>query len=223
LAEKPQWEPLADYRSYSEAETLSRSRSFYEEIRRRRTVREFSDREIPEQVLENCLLSAGTAPSGANLQPWQFVVVRDPKVKKTIRREAEEEEREFYQHRAPQEWLDALAPLGTDSDKPFLEIAPCLIVIFRRTVDVDDLGRKVKQYYSAESVGIATGLLIAALHHCGLVTLTHTPSPMKFLNEILSRPTTERPFLILVAGYPAEAAQVPVITKKRLDEIATWI
>ncbi len=223
MAEKPQWEPLADYRSYSEAETLSRSRSFYEEIRRRRTVREFSDREIPEQVLENCLLSAGTAPSGANLQPWQFVVVRDPKVKKTIRREAEEEEREFYQHRAPQEWLDALAPLGTDSDKPFLEIAPCLIVIFRRTVDVDDLGRKVKQYYSAESVGIATGLLIAALHHCGLVTLTHTPSPMKFLNEILSRPTTERPFLILVAGYPAEAAQVPVITKKRLDEIATWI
>ncbi|HIF34227.1 MAG TPA: nitroreductase family protein, partial [Planctomycetes bacterium] len=209
--------------SYSEAETLSRSRSFYEEIRRRRTVREFSDREIPEQVLENCLLSAGTAPSGANLQPWQFVVVRDPKVKKTIRREAEEEEREFYQHRAPQEWLDALAPLGTDSDKPFLEIAPCLIVIFRRTVDVDDLERKVKQYYSAESVGIATGLLIAALHHCGLVTLTHTPSPMKFLNEILSRPTTERPFLILVAGYPAEAAQVPVITKKRLDEIATWI
>lgn len=223
MAEKPQWEPLADYRSYSEAETLSRSRSFYEEIRRRRTVREFSDREIPEQVLENCLLSAGTAPSGANLQPWQFVVVRDPKVKKTIRREAEEEERAFYQHRAPQEWLDALAPLGTDSDKPFLEIAPCLIVIFRRTVDVDDLGRKVKQYYSAESVGIATGLLIAALHHCGLVTLTHTPSPMKFLNEILSRPTTERPFLILVAGYPAEAAQVPVITKKRLDEIATWI
>ncbi len=223
MAEKPQWEPLADYRSYSEAETLSRSRSFYEEIRRRRTVREFSDREIPEQVLENCLLSAGTAPSGANLQPWQFVVVRDPEVKKTIRREAEEEEREFYQHRAPQEWLDALAPLGTDSDKPFLEIAPCLIVIFRRTVDVDDLGRKVKQYYSAESVGIATGLLIAALHHCGLVTLTHTPSPMKFLNEILSRPTTERPFLILVAGYPAEAAQVPVITKKRLDEIATWI
>jgi len=210
-------------KSYSEAETLSRSRSFYEEIRRRRTVREFSDREIPEQVLENCLLSAGTAPSGANLQPWQFVVVRDPKVKKTIRREAEEEEREFYQHRAPQEWLDALAPLGTDSDKPFLEIAPCLIVIFRRTVDVDDLERKVKQYYSAESVGIATGLLIAALHHCGLVTLTHTPSPMKFLNEILSRPTTERPFLILVAGYPAEAAQVPVITKKRLDEIATWI
>ncbi|MEO1970380.1 MAG: nitroreductase family protein [Pirellulaceae bacterium] len=223
MAEKPQWEPLADYRSYSEAETLSRSRSFYEEIRRRRTVREFSDREIPEQVLENCLLSAGTAPSGANLQPWQFVVVRDSEVKRTIRREAEEEEREFYQHRAPQEWLDALAPLGTDSDKPFLEIAPCLIVIFRRTVDVDDLGRKVKQYYSAESVGIATGLLIAALHHCGLVTLTHTPSPMKFLNEILSRPTTERPFLILVAGYPAEAAQVPVITKKRLDEIATWI
>ncbi|MFP6673461.1 MAG: nitroreductase family protein, partial [Pirellulaceae bacterium] len=214
---------LADYRSYSEAETLSRSRSFYEEIRRRRTVREFSDREIPEQVLENCLLSAGTAPSGANLQPWQFVVVRDPEVKKTIRREAEEEEREFYQHRAPQEWLDALAPLGTDCDKPFLEIAPCLIVIFRRTVDVDDLERKVKQYYSAESVGIATGLLIAALHHCGLVTLTHTPSPMKFLNEILSRPTTERPFLILVAGYPAEAAQVPVITKKRLGEIATWI
>jgi nitroreductase len=186
-------------------------------------VREFSDREIPEQVLENCLLSAGTAPSGANLQPWQFVVVRDPEVKKTIRREAEEEEREFYQHRAPQEWLDALAPLGTDSDKPFLEIAPCLIVIFRRIVDVDDLERKVKQYYSAESVGIATGLLIAALHHCGLVTLTHTPSPMKFLNEILSRPTTERPFLILVAGYPAEAVQVPVITKKRLDEIATWI
>lgn len=223
MAEKPQWEPLADYRSYSEAETLSRSRSFYEEIRRRRTVREFSDREIPEQVLENCLLSAGTAPSGANLQPWQFVVVRDPEVKKTIRREAEEEEREFYQHRAPQEWLDALAPLGTDSDKPFLEIAPCLIVIFRRIVDVDDLERKVKQYYSAESVGIATGLLIAALHHCGLVTLTHTPSPMKFLNEILSRPTTERPFLILVAGYPAEAVQVPVITKKRLDEIATWI
>jgi nitroreductase len=223
LAEKPRLEPLEGYRPYSEQEMLTRSRIFYEDLRRRRTVREFSDRDIPKPVLENCLLAAGSAPSGANLQPWQFVVVRDAEVKRKIRIEAEQEEQEFYQHRAPKEWLDALAPLGTDNDKPFLQIAPCLIVIFRKTVDVDQSGRSFKQYYSAESVGIATGLLIAALHHCGLVTLTHTPSPMKFLNEILGRPSTERPFLILVAGYPAVGVRVPVITKKRLDEIVTWI
>jgi nitroreductase len=200
----------------------ARASTFYDEMRRR-TVREFSDRPVPRSVIEACLRTAGTAPSGANQQPWHFVAVSDPAVKSHIRQAAEAEEREFYERRASQEWLDALAPLGTDAHKPFLEIAPYLIAIFAQTYGMGADGGKIKHYYVTESVGIATGLLIAALHHAGLATLTHTPSPMGFLNEILGRPANERPFLLLVVGYPAENAQVPAITKKALEEIATFV
>lgn len=205
------------------AEMLDRAASFREELQRRRTVRQFSNRPVPREIIEECLLAAGTAPSGANLQPWQFVVVSDPRAKHEIRIAAEEEEDEFYHRRAPQEWLDALAPLGTDEHKDFLDVAPYLIAIFGKTHSTLPDGRRVKNYYVNESVGIATGFLVAALHHAGLVSLTHTPSPMGFLNAILNRPADERPFLLLVTGFPAEDAQVPVITKKPLEEIVTFI
>jgi nitroreductase len=214
--------PLPGFKEYSKSEMVQRATSFYEEIRNRRTVRDFSDREVPAEVIQQCLLAAGTAPNGANLQPWHFAVVQSSEVKSKIRAAAEIEEQEFYSGKAPQEWLDVLAPLGTDDSKPFLEIAPYLIVIFAKTFDLSPNGKKVKHYYVSESVGIATGFLINALHHAGLVTLTHTPSPMKFLNEILGRPSHERPFLVLVAGYPAEDATVPDISKKPLDQIATF-
>ncbi len=207
---------------YPAEELLQRAACFYETMNRRRTIRDFSSREVPIGVIEDCLRTAGTAPSGANLQPWHFVVVCDPVAKQRIRIAAEEEEREFYQHRAPAEWLAALAPLGTDDQKPFLEIAPLLIVIFAQTYGVLPDGSKVKHYYAQESVGIATGMLITALHQVGLATLTHTPSPMGFLNEILERPGNERPFLVLVVGYPAENATVPAIVRKPLSEIATF-
>ena len=219
----PELAPLTDYREYAADVMKRRAAEFYDDIRRRRTVRQFSTRPVPQEVIGNCLRAAGSAPSGANIQPWHFVVVSDPVIKQTIRTEAEKEEHEFYHHKAPQEWLDALAPLGTDEHKPFLEDAPYLIVIFAETYGVLPDGRKVKHYYAQESVGIATGLLIAAVHHAGLVSLTHTPSPMGFLNEILGRPAHERPFLILVTGYPAEGATVPAITKKPLEQIATFI
>ena len=199
-----------------------RARAFYELMNRRRTVREFSDRPIPEGVVEDCIRTAGTAPSGAHKQPWHFVVVRDPVLKKEIRIAAEKEEREFYGGRAPEDWLAALAPLGTDASKPFLESAPCLIVIFARRYGEEEDGSREKHYYVQESVGIATGFLIAALHSAGLVTLTHTPSPMGFMNSILKRPRNERPFLLLVAGYPAQDAQVPELQRKPLEEIATF-
>jgi nitroreductase len=200
-----------------------RAAEFYADMRRRRTVREFSDRPVPREVIEDCLRAAGTAPNGANMQPWHFVVVSDPALQRRIRLEAEKEEHEFYHHKAPPEWLKALAPLGTDEHKPFLEFAPYLIVILAQSYGVLADGRKVKHYYAQESVGIATGILITALHHAGLVSLTHTPSPMGFLNDILGRPSHERPFLILVVGYPAEGAQVPMLAKKPLEEIATFI
>ena len=215
--------PLSGFRSYPEQEMLERATDFYEEVKRRRTVRDFSDKDVPREVVEMCIRSAGTAPSGANLQPWHFVPVSDPGLKQRIRLAAEAEEHEFYTKRAPQEWLDALAPLGTDEHKEFLETAPYLIAIFTLTYTLLPDGRKVKHYYATESVGIATGILITALHHAGLATLTHTPSPMKFLNEILGRPTNERPFLLLVVGYPAEDAKVPAISKKSLSEIATFV
>ncbi|SVB35356.1 uncharacterized protein METZ01_LOCUS188210 [marine metagenome] len=220
---QPRFIPLSSYRENPVDQMEQLAADFYGEIRRRRTVREFSDREVPRQVIENCLMAAGTAPSGANLQPWHFVVVSDSDAKKKIREAAEEEEREFYHHKAPQEWLDALAPLGTDEHKPFLETAPYLIAIFAQRHGVLPDGTKVKHYYALESVGIASGILITALHHSGLATLTHTPSPMNFLNKILGRPGHERPFLLLVAGYPADDAKVPVITKKSLDEIASFV
>ena len=219
----PTFIPLSDYREYPVDEMKRRAEEFYADIKRRRTVREFSSRPVQREIIENCLHAAGTAHNGANLQPWHFVVVSDLETKKKIRVAAEEEEREFYDGRAPQEWLDALAPLGTDANKPFLEVAPYLIVIFSKSYDVLPDGRKVKNYYAQESTGIATGFLINAIHHAGLVSLTHTPSPMKFLNQILDRPTNEHPFLVLVVGYPAEGAKVPQITKKKLEEIATFL
>jgi nitroreductase len=200
----------------------SRARDFYELMNLRRTVREFSDRRIPEGVVEHCLLTAGTAPSGAHKQPWKFVVVRDPSVKREIRLAAEREEREFYGGRAPDDWLAALKPFGTDASKPYLETAPCLVVVFARSYGEDAEGAREKHYYVQESVGIATGFLIAALHSAGLATLTHTPSPMGFLNRILDRPKYERPFLLLVAGYPAEGVRVPDLSRKSLEEIAEF-
>jgi nitroreductase len=200
-----------------------RAADFYADMRRRRTVRHFSDRPVPREIIEDCLRAAGTAPSGANLQPWHFVVVGDPTIKKQIREAAEEEERAFYRERAPQEWLQALAPLGTDEHKPFLETAPYLIVVFLESYGFTPEGQRIKHYYAMESVGIATGMLVTAVHNAGLVSLTHTPSPMGFLGKILNRPSNERAFLILVVGYPTEDAEVPVITKKPLDEIATFV
>ena len=207
----------------SPSEMRDRAAAFRDEMLTRRTVRQFSDRTIDRAVIDHCLMVAGSAPSGANLQPWYFVVVSDAAVKARIREGAEKEEREFYHGRAPQEWLDALAPLGTDDRKPFLETAPFLIAIFAQSYGLLPDGRKVKNYYVQESVGIATGMLITALHHCGLATLTHTPSPMGFLNGILNRPVNEKPYLLLVVGHPAEGAQVPTIGKKPLAEIATFV
>ena len=215
--------PLPNYEEYSVEEMQQRVADFYASVARRRTVREFSDRPVPREVIETALQAANTAPSGANLQPWHFAVVSGPETKQKIREAAEVEEREFYEHRASPEWLAALEPLGTDSDKPFLETAPYLIAVFLQKYAVLDDGRKVKHYYPTESTGLATGILITALHQAGLVCLTHTPSPMKFLNEILGRPTTERPFLLLVTGYPADDAEVPDIQRKSLDEFASFI
>jgi iodotyrosine deiodinase len=217
------FQPLTSYIEYPIEEMKQRAISFREEMQRRRTVRQFSDRPVPREIIEECLLVAGSAPSGANLQPWHFVVVRDPRVKREIRIAAEQEEREFYHRRAPQEWLDALSIIGTDEQKPFLETAPCLIAVFGKNHSFLPDGRRVKSYYVNESVGIATGFLIAAVHNAGLVSLTHTPSPMGFLNTILDISPDEKPYLILVVGYPAEDAQVPLIEKKLLEEIATFI
>lgn len=215
--------PYSSYQEYPPEEMQERAKTFREELQRRRTIRTFSTRPVPREIIEECIRAAGTAPSGANMQPWRFVVVSDSEVKKQIREGAEKEEREFYERRAPEEWLEALAPLGTDWRKPFLEEAPYLIVIFGLSNTILPDGTKRKNYYVSESVGIATGMLITALHHAGLATLTHTPSPMAFLNKILKRPANERPFLVLVVGYPAEGTTVPAISKKSLDEIATFI
>ena len=215
--------PLTTYREYPIDEMRQRATDFYEEIDRRRTVREFSERPVPRDIIEAALRAAGTAPSGANLQPWHFVVVSGAETKKKMREAAEAEEREFYEHRASPEWLAALEPLGTDSDKPFLETAPYLIAVFLQKFGELPDGRKVKHYYPVESTGIATGILITALHKAGLATLTHTPSPMKFLNEILGRPKSERPFLLLVVGYPAEDAAVPDIERKPLEDFTSFV
>jgi iodotyrosine deiodinase len=215
--------PLADYREYSVEEMRERVERFYQDMARRRTVRDFSDRPVPRDIIETALRAAGTAPSGANLQPWHFVVVSNAETKKKIREAAEAEEQEFYEHRASPEWLAALEPLGTDSNKPFLETAPYLIAVFLQKYGRLEDGRKVKHYYPTESTGLATGILITALHQAGLATLTHTPSPMKFLNEILGRPVSERPFLLLVVGYPADDARVPDIKRKELAEFTTFV
>ncbi len=215
------FEPLAGYHGHADPDMQARARRFYAELRRRRSVREFSDRPVPRDVIENALRAAGSAPSGANLQPWHFAVITDGRAKQRIRVMAEQEEREFYDGRAPQEWLDALAPLGTDANKPFLEIAPVLIAIFAQRHGSLPDGRLVKHYYVPESVGIATGFLIATLHDAGLATLTHTPSPMGFLKQILGRPEHERPFLLIPIGYPSDDCVVPkfAVQRKPLDEV----
>ena len=199
-----------------------RARAFHEQLSKRRTVRDFSDRPVPRDIIEECLLSAGTAPSGANQQPWHFAVVTEATIKKKIREAAEEEERAFYSGRAPDAWLEALSHLGTDEHKPFLEKAPYLIVVFAQNHGVKPDGSTYKHYYVSESVGLATGMLIAAVHNAGLVSLTHTPSPMNFLNEVLHRSSHERAFLVLVVGYPADDVKVPKIEKKTLEDIATF-
>jgi nitroreductase len=218
-----QYHPLS-FETLSPDEQIRRSREFLAQMQKRRTIREYSSQPVPFELIRNAIATAGSAPSGANQQPWTFVVVRDPEVKRKIRQAAEAEERESYAHRMSQEWLDALAHLGTDWHKPHLEDAPYLIVVFRQPYSVStdaDTGDSIKSkhYYSEESVGIAVGMLLASLHLAGLATLTHTPSPMGFLSEILGRPSNERPYLIIPVGYPAEGAQVPVITKKPLDDI----
>lgn len=221
---QPNYIPLSGYEEFPSAAMLERARHFADAMHRRRTVRDFANRPVPRALIEECLRAAGSAPSGANQQPWHFVAVSDPEVKRRIRTAAEAEEREFYAHRAPPEWLEVLRPLGTDANKPFLEIAPWLIAVFIRRFERLPDGSKRKHYYTDESVGLATGLLMAAIHLAGLVSLTHTPSPMKFLNEILGRPRDlERPFLLLVVGYPASDAMVPDIRRKSLAEISSFV
>jgi iodotyrosine deiodinase len=220
---KSRFIPLPGYLQITEGEMRIRSKSFLKDLQGRRTVREFSDRSVPKDVIQNCILAAGTAPNGANRQPWHFVVVGDQKIKHKIRIGAEEEEKAFYAGRASDEWLEALEHLGTNAEKSFLETAPYLIVIFAERFVVHEDGTKGENYYVNESAGIATGMLITAVHRAGLVSLTHTPSPMGFLNKILDRPDHERAFLILVVGYPDGEAQVPDIKKKSLDEIATFL
>lgn len=215
--------PLNTYIKLSEQKMLERASSFYEMISQRRTVRDFSDKEVPRDIIEKCILAAGTAPNGANKQPWHFAVVESSEVKKEIRIAAEAEEDEFYNRRAPKDWLDDLKPFGTNEKKPFLETAPYLIGIFAESFHLNSKGEKEKNYYVKESVGIATGILITALHNAGLATLTHTPSPMSFLNRIMNRPENEKPFLLLVVGYPAEGVMVPNFTKKPLKKISSFL
>jgi nitroreductase len=215
MAIPPKMKPL-EFAAYSPEEQRQRARAFLDEIRKRRTVREFSSRAVPRDVLEDCIAAAATAPSGANKQPWTFVVITNPALKSRIREAAEKEEQAFYGHRAPDRWLRDLEPFGTDAVKPFLEIAPALIVVFAQK---HGSGADERHYYVHESVGIAVGFLLAALHHAGLATLTHTPSPMNFLSEVLGRPANERAFVLIPVGYPAEDAEVPDITKKPLSEV----
>lgn len=212
-----------EYCELDEESMIKESHDFYHQMSKRRTVREFAEKKIPRVVLENALMAAGTAPNGANMQPWHFVVVQDKEIKKRIRKAAEVEEKKLYEHRASEEWLDALAPLGTDINKPFLEKAPVLIGVFLKKFTIGENGEKLLNYYTMESVGLATGILITALHRAGLATLTYTPSPMKFLSEILERPDYERPFLLLVCGYPSDDVMVPDVKRRTLQEISTFV
>jgi len=220
---KAEFSLFTDYYEYPQEEMKKRSAEFYAEMKRRRTVRQFSNRPVPREIIEDCLRTASTAPSGANMQPWSFIVVTDPDVKRQIRKEAEKTESEFYHKSATQKWVEDLKPLGTNEHKPFLEVAPYLIVIFAQCYGLLSDGSKKSHYYVNESVGIATGMLITAVHHAGLVCLTYTPSKMGFLNQILSRPSNERPFLILVVGYPAKDTIVPKIPKKLLQDFAKFL
>lgn len=207
----------------TDKELIERSKEFYAMMQKRRTVRDFWARPVPRELIEHCLSAAGTAPSGANLQPWHFVAISDPEVKREIRIAAEAEEKEFYEHRAPKAWLEALAPLGTDWHKPFLETAPWLVAVFAQPFRILSDGTRSPTYYAIESVGIATGILVTAVHSCGLASLTHTPSPMGFLNRILKRPSHEKPFLLLVVGHPAQDARVPDISRKPLAKISSFV
>lgn len=211
-----------DWRERSEDEMHARASDFYAEMDRRRSIRDFSDRPVPRALIEFAIKTASTAPSGAHRQPWRFVAVSDADIKRAIRIAAEDEERESYSGRMPPEWLSALAPIGTDWQKPFLETVPWLVVLFECSQEVAQDGTTSKNYYVRESVGIAAGMFIAALHHMGLATLTHTPSPMKFLSQILGRPRTERPFVLFPIGYPAEGAMVPDLQRKPLEQISLW-
>lgn len=214
--------PLS-FTEYPPDEMLERARAFFREMDRRRSVRDFSDRPVPRELVEMAIRTASTAPSGAHRQPWRFVAISEPDIKHRIRVAAEEEERESYEGgRMPPEWLEALAPIGTDWHKPFLEVVPWIVVLFEEVHGVDADGSTRKNYYVRESVGIAAGMFIAALHHMGLVTLTHTPSPMKFLADILERPKNERPYILFPVGYPAEGAMVPDLRRKSLEEVAVW-
>jgi len=220
---RPRLVPAPKIDRQSDDEILRRTKEFYETMQHRRTFRDFSDRPVPRKVIEHCIRAAGTVPSGANLQPWHFGAVSDPVVKQQIRIAAEKEEKEFYAQRAPKAWLEALAPLGTDSNKPFLEIAPWLIAVFAQPFRILTDGSRSPTYYAIESVGIATGILVTAVHSCGLVSLTHTPSPMGFLNWILGRPSYEKPFVLLVVGHPAENALVPDIGRKAVEKISSFV
>ena len=217
--------PLENYIEYPQAEMRDRVSRFTQNLLRRRTVRDYSDKPVERAVIEQAIIAAGSAPSGANHQPWHFVVLTDADKRRALREAAEAEERAFYDGKAPQEWLDALAPLGTDASKPFLEHAPVLIAVFAQKRGGERVGQDKKNYYIHESVGIACGFLLAALHEAGLVTLTHTPNPMRFLNEVCERPTDEKPFMLIVGGYPAADATVPqhALIKKSLDDITTWL
>ncbi len=218
----PKFIPLDFRRIEDEDEQFKRAEDLLDNLGRRRTVREFSDQPVPLDLIEKAILTAGTAPSGAHMQPWRFVVVRDPGIKSRIKEAAEKEEFESYHGRMPERWLRRLAPLGTDEHKPFLTIAPYLIVVFRLT-SIEEDGEAEPTYYSQESVGIAVGFLLAALHNMGLATLTHTPSPMKFLQEILGRPRNEVPFVLIPVGYPARDAKVPDLKRKNIEEIMTVV
>jgi|TARA_B100001079_G_scaffold234607_1_gene216006 nitroreductase len=216
------FKPL-EFTPIDEGEMLVKSSLYLEQMKTRRSVREFSDRPVPFEVIKNVVMTAASAPSGANKQPWTFVIVKDPDIKRQIRLAAEKEEKEFYDHRAPEEWLEDLDSLGTDWHKPFLESAPYLIVVFKKLYDVEKTEETSpehsKNYYVNESVGIASGFLLTAIHNAGLVALTHTPSPMGFLSEILSRPVNEKPFLLIPVGYPEDNTQVPVLKKKSFEEV----
>ncbi len=215
--------PLPNYQEFSSAEMQQRAQDFLHEMRDRRTVRQFSRRPVPESVIASCIAAAATAPSGANKQPWHFVAISDPEIKHKIRLAAESVEDDFYHGRAPESWLQDLEPFATNEFKPYLDEAPWLIAIFEAKYEISQEGERYKHYYTRESVGIATGLLITAVHHAGLVSLTHTPSPMDFLNQVLGRPSSERAYLLLVVGYPAEGAVVPDIQRKPLGEVATFV
>lgn len=217
--------PLTDYVEYPESEMLTRSQTFLQDMKRRHSIRSFSDRAVDREVIENCIKTAGTAPSGANHQPWHFVAINSPEVKKQVRQQAELHEQGFYEGRAGDEWLDALKPLGTDAQKPYLEHAPWLIAVFSQKKGGIHAEDKNTNYYVHESVGIATGMLITALHNAGLVTLTHTPKPMQFLSKICERPDNERPYMLIIAGYPGEDATIPAHAqvKKSLEDIASFL